>query len=479
MRLQTESVIIDDQIPEIPQERLERMYPAQKVSIWQDGYREVDISELASIVWFDDIKDCPRPEEITTEEFDALPKFKGEAALIRYAAYLSGYNDEQSFLDAQEIKIYKCWRNKKYISKNWQIFYALDYLQNNIYWCDYAVKIDNVLYIREAERSSQKRWVKLNWELLFVYTSYVYYEEVVPFIDCKIPKGLANFTKQMQQNKRVDIKEEKRKIMKETLELINGTNYNLSNFKEQRLAIRKKYKDDIRIKSIDCSKNGVIAIEFKWRRVEDSVGVFNKMILPPLNLSINIFNGYISHNTSHNRHPHCLRWNDICLWAYKMIISRMVASLSLEGIVDALVNFACTFTGTDCWSSSRAPRYCLQTYLKDTDYIINPELRASDITYRDLMLGLRTRAGMFEFAQKLGDLLIPTVGYIDFMNHNPDSEYYVKNDRYRIWWDARPLLEAEVEETRTMYPSNELMQMQQENSSANDVMTHINNISEF
>lgn len=69
---------------------------------------------------------------------------------------------------------------------------------------------------------------------------------------------------------------------------------------------------------------------------------------------------------------------------------------------------------------------------------------------------------MFDFAKSLGDLLIPMVWYVDLINHDPDSEYYLNDQRYAIRWSARELLDSEIEEARTMYPSNEIMQIQEE-----------------
>ena len=465
MRLQTESsVIIDDQIPDIPQERLERMYPVQKISIYQNGYREVDINEITNGIGIglSDLKDCPKPEPYTNEEFDTLPRFKGEAALVRYAAYLSWYKDKQSFLDAIGVKVYKCWRSKKYLHKGWLNFYIQDYLYSKIYWKHYVVLKDKVFYSRPAAPSSRKTWIKINWELLFVYITYVYTEEVIPYIDYQVPSEIISFSKQIEEKRIDELKEEQKRIMKEVLELINATAYSSVNFKEQREAVKKKYKNDIRIQSMRINGSWTITIVFKWRRVEDQTNVFNRMILPPLVLSINIFSWDMSHEYSNNRHPHCLSRDSFCLWEFKQIISTMIAKLSLEGIVDALVNFACTFTGTDCWTASRAPWFGLKNYLSNQNYIINPEERASDITYRDLLFWVRTKGAMFDFAKSLGDLLIPMVWYVDLINHDPDSEYYLNDQRYAIRWSARDLLDSEVEEARMMYPSNEIMQIQEE-----------------
>lgn len=414
--------------------RNEQLYPRNRKLVIYDHYcsRTYNEIDFNGAINFDSIKICPRATVIVPP--DDAKVIKGQIAALKYLAHLFEYEDEDKYLQDAKIKMYKSWRSKIFVYNDCMPINFINELKDYIKYKRFVVDHgNNVLSIHSPKIGKDKTYVKINNEYLYVPTVFLDGESVIPYRSYDVSLLNTSFLTNVLDRNNNNIRKKQKEIMRATLDLILKNDNLWLDLVADIDKITEKYKKDERIKLIKFDGDCRLHIHFKWRKVEDQVWCYKNVILPPMKLEFNIFTGDWYFIDSRN-HPHTLSSSEICAWGFKQFISKALRELSLVGIVDAIVEFACSFTSTDCWSGTRDPRYIMQNYLDRINFEFDRSDWAPDVTYADVFLTLRSSGNLFWAAVNAPDLFTKTVGYIDFARWNMNSEYYL-TDPSNFAWD--------------------------------------------
>lgn len=410
----------------VPTPTPEEVYPAHRIFVANDyystkSYRQADLKNLFTI---GELTLVPLQDEVVPPE--GAKKYKGSVAISRYLAYLNGFDTEQERLASENIKTYKSGRSKIYVLPNLNhIVNMKEKLKSYVSTKKFCLQTSSGEYdLEKAKVGTDKHRVKVGEDYLYVPKVWMPGYLIVPLKSADLSLISVDVINQLLDKKNEEIRTRQRELMKQTIELIfknDNIDFNITKEWDQ---VINKYQNDERIKSIKIENDGFLIISFRGRRATDQSGNYLNVILPPNVLSINILNGRFYFPTAY-RHPHTLNADTICAGQFKQFISKSLRQMSLMGIVDTMVEFACSFTASDCWASERNPRNIMKQYLGEKKFEFESDDWVSDVTYRDIFLTLRTRGNLLWAAMNVPELFAKTVGYIDFLNWDNNSGYYL------------------------------------------------------
>lgn len=142
--------------------------------------------------------------------------------------------------------------------------------------------------------------------------------------------------------------------------------------------IEQLCKDSWVVKKVEI-QNNKLTLGFDWRLATDNSEVYGALVLPPVELIIDLQRWNIRWNWQY--HPHVLSDNSLCLgWELKNLVDKCLQQKDLYGLVSWIIQFANSWTSNDADNCEREPQRCIKRYVDE----YNPPLEEVHISKEDL-----------------------------------------------------------------------------------------------
>lgn len=111
-------------------------------------------------------------------------------------------------------------------------------------------------------------------------------------------------------------------------------------------------------------ENKDLVLSFDWRVAMDSDREVSWMVLPPVELRIDLRNFTVRGN--HTFHPHIMRDNTLCMWGVLTDLAhKCIQNRDLKTLVGGMIDFGNSWTSSDVTDSSRHPSDCIIRYYQN------------------------------------------------------------------------------------------------------------------
>lgn len=111
-------------------------------------------------------------------------------------------------------------------------------------------------------------------------------------------------------------------------------------------------------------QNGMLKMDFNWRKVVDTDDNYVPMVLPPCIIGVDLRNYVI--RGSAREHPHILSDNTLCLGGTLTdLAQKCIQDKDIYTLVGWLIQFANSWTSSDADQSWREPAYCIKNWLEN------------------------------------------------------------------------------------------------------------------
>lgn len=149
---------------------------------------------------------------------------------------------------------------------------------------------------------------------------------------------------------------EKLIVVKNQKKTINETNWQFAE-------IEQMCKDSWTIKKLSC-QDWKLVLDFEWRKVMDTDWEHPWMVLPPLEIIIDLRNLTVRGN--HCYHPHVMWDYSLCMgWTLTDLVQKCIRERDLKTLVGGMIDFGNSWTSSDAGDSDRHPASCIKRYYED------------------------------------------------------------------------------------------------------------------
>lgn len=114
------------------------------------------------------------------------------------------------------------------------------------------------------------------------------------------------------------------------------------------------------VKEIYCSGWNLV-LSFDWRYAIDTDWAYERMVLPPVDLKINLWSLTVRWNSQY--HPHVLSDYSLCMgWRLTGIVQDCIQKRDLKTLIAGMLDFANSWTSSDVGRWDRHPGECIMRY---------------------------------------------------------------------------------------------------------------------
>lgn len=151
---------------------------------------------------------------------------------------------------------------------------------------------------------------------------------------------------------------EKLVVAKNQKKTINETNWQFAE-------IEQMCKDSWTIRKLSC-QDWKLVLDFDWRKVMDTDWEHPWMVLPPLEIIIDLRNLTVRGNRCY--HPHVMWDYSLCMgWTLTDLVQKCIRERDLKTLVGGMIDFGNSWTSSDAGDSDRHPASCIKRYYDNND----------------------------------------------------------------------------------------------------------------